>query len=90
MTYGSYLSHILEKPSISMKKPSFSIKKPGILIEKPSFFDVKLGFGSKNQVFQIEKPSLSIPILYIIPIILTEKLGLSIKHPVITRLCIQR
>ena len=37
--YGSYLSHIFEKPSIFIKKPSNLIEKVSILIKKPSCLD---------------------------------------------------
>ena len=42
--YGSHLSHIFEKHSISIEKPSFLIKKPSILMEKLSILIENLVF----------------------------------------------
>ena len=46
--YGRHLSHLFEKPSISIGKINFLMQKSGISIEKTYFFEVKTRFGLKN------------------------------------------
>ena len=57
--YGSHLSHIFEKPGISIEKLGVSIEKPSIwivfLFENYFFNRETKFFKSKKQVFQIEE-----------------------------------
>ena len=52
--YGSHLSHLSEKPSISTKKLSSLMEKPDILIEKPSFLIWKPDLDWKTKYFKLK------------------------------------
>ena len=53
-TYGSHLSHLSEKPSISIEKLRFLMEKPDILIKKPSFLMWKPDLDRKTKYLKLK------------------------------------